>query len=236
LTGFLRARPVAGLDDDQREAWRRAFVVVMWLLSSHLTPKGLHEQRWPFHWHGVNFLTALAEAEALKMDTYFADLTQALGSYAWNLRDFDGAEQWFAALVEYHKQGGQTEGEAVAYHQLGIIAQERRNFAAAEQWHHKSLAIKEKQGNEHGAASTYHDLGVIAGLQNHFVESGRWLVRAIVGFSHQQDTHYAKITVDIFLIIYRQAPPDDQAKLRQIWEEAGLGAFPESGDQAAPAK
>ena len=144
LTGFLRARAVAGLGDDQREAWRRAFVVVMWLLSSHLTPKGLHEQRWPFHWHGVNFLTALAEAEALKMDTYFADLTQALGSYAWNLRDFDGAERWFAALVEYHKQGGQTEGEAVAYHQLGIIAEERRNFAAAEQWYHKSLSDQRK--------------------------------------------------------------------------------------------
>ncbi|TVR62492.1 MAG: hypothetical protein EA420_09820 [Candidatus Competibacteraceae bacterium] len=29
------------------------------------------------------------------------------------------------------------------------------------------------------------------------------------------------------------APPDDQAQLRQMWEEAGLGAFPESGDQAA---
>ena len=113
---------------------------------------------------------------------------------------------------------------------------ERRDLAAAERWYHKSLAIWEKHGDEHGAASTYHDLGVIAGLQNHFVESGRWLVRAIIGFSHQQDTHYAKITVDIFLIIYRQAPPDDQAKLRQIWEEAGLGAFPESGDQAAPAK
>jgi hypothetical protein len=32
------------------------------------------------------------------------------------------------------------------------------------------------------------------------------------------------------LIVYRQAPPDDQAQLRQLWEEAGLGALPEDGN------
>ena len=45
-----------------------------------------------------------------------------------------------------------------------------------------------------------------------------------------------KRNVNNFMIFYRQAPPADQAALRKIWEEAGLGAFPESGDQAAPAK
>ncbi len=46
LTGFLRARPVVGLDDGQQDAWRRAFVDVMGWLADHLTPKELHEQRW----------------------------------------------------------------------------------------------------------------------------------------------------------------------------------------------
>ena len=32
------------------------------------------------------------------------------------------------------------------------------------------------------------------------------------------------------MIFYHQAPPADQTALRQIWEEAGLGAFPESED------
>ncbi len=308
LTGFLRARSVVGLDDGQREVWRRAFVNVMGRLAEHLTPKELHEQRWPFHWHGVNFLTALAEAEALGMDTHFAVLTQALGAYAQNRRDFASAERRFGALAEHHKQRNNPEGEAAAYHQLGMIAEERWDLAAAEQWYRKSLAIEEKHGNEHGAASTYHQLGRIAeerrdlaaaeqwygkslaisekhgnehgaaityhtlgsialeqrdfataeqwyrkslaiwekhgnehgaaityhqlGLlarsQDHFVEAGRWLVRAIVGFTRQQDAHYAKVAVDSFLITYRQAPPDDQTQLRKIWEEAGLGAFPES--------
>ena len=194
LTGFLRARPVVEQDDGQRDAWRRAFVVVMWLLSSHLTPKGLHEQRWPFHWHGVNFLTASTLAKALEMDTYFADLTQALGSYAWNQRDFDGAERWFAALVEYHKQGGQTEGEAVAYHQLGVIAQERRNFAAAEQWYHKSLAIKEKRGDEYGAVSTYHQLGLIAQERHDFAAAEQWYRKSLAIKEKYGNEHGAAMT------------------------------------------
>ena len=113
---------------------------------------------------------------------------------------------------------------------MGRIAEERRDFAAAEQWYLKSLAIKEQHGNEYGAAHAYHQLGNLSVLQGHFVESGRWFVRAIVTFSQQQDAHYAKMTTHNFLIVYRQAPPDDQAQLRQLWEEAGLGALPEDGN------
>ncbi|MBL8254269.1 MAG: tetratricopeptide repeat protein, partial [Candidatus Competibacter sp.] len=430
LTGFLRARPVVGLDDNQREAWRRAFVGVMGRLADHLAPKELHEQRWPFHCHGVNFHTALAEAEALGMDDHFAALTQALGVYARERWDFASAKQRFAVLAEHFKQHSNVEGEAVAYHQLGIIAEERwdfaaaeqwywkalaivekqgdehraaityhqlgmiakkrRDFAAAEQWYRKSLAIeekygnehgaaityhalgnlaedrrefaaaerwyqkalaitekhgnehgaaityhqlgriaqerqefttaeqwyrkalaiwekqgdehraadtygqlgilaqerrefvmaehwyrkvlaivekqgdeyraaityhklgmiaqerwefaasaqwyrksltiKEKQGDEHGAASTYGELGILAGLQNHFLESGHWLIRCIMAFANQHDSQGAERNAHNFLIFYRQAPLDDQAQLRQIWEEAKLGTFPEDGN------
>lgn len=157
LTGFLRARSVVEQDDSQQEAWRRAFVEVMGSLANYLTPKELHEQRWPFHWHGVNFLTALDEAGVLGMDDHFAALTQALGAYAQNQWDFTSAEQRFAALAEHHqhhKQRNNPTNEAVPYHQLGMIAQERRDFAAAEQWYRQALGIWEKHGDEHGAATT----------------------------------------------------------------------------------
>ena len=232
LTGFLRSRPMLEKDNNRREAWRRAFVGVMGRLADHLAPKELHEQRWPFHWHGVNFDTALTEAEALGMDDHFAALTQFLAAYAQNQRDFASADRRFSALADHYKQRDNPKGQAAAYHQLGGIAEERRDFAAAEGWYRKSLAIKEKQGNEHGAASTYGQLGLLAQLQGHFVQSGRWLVKAIIAFAHQQDAHYAKIAVENFLIIYREAPPDDQAKLRKIWEEAQLGPFPEDDDSA----
>ena len=308
LTGFLRARPVVGLDESQRETWRRAFVEVMGWLADHLIPKELHEQRWPFYLHGVNFHTALVEAEALGMDDHFAALTRSSAVHALQQRDFSNAEQRSVALADHEKQRGNWEGEAGAYHQLGMIAQEQRDFAAAERWYHKSLeiwekqnndhgaasayhqlgriaqerrdfaaaerwyhkslaifekqnndhgaasayhqlgriaqerwdfaaaerwyhkslAIEEKQGNEHGAAFTYGQLGLLAQLQEHFVEAGRWTIRVIDVFAHHQNaSHYVKKGIEQFFTIYRQAPPDDQIKLRKIWDEAGLGTFPE---------
>ena len=179
LTGFLRARPVVGQDDSRRDAWRRAFVNVMGSLADHFAPKELHEQRWPFHWHGVNFHTALAEAEALGMDTDFAALTRALGAYAHNRRDFDSAKQRFEALAEHDKQRNHPEGEAAAYHQLGIIAQEQRDFAMAEQWYQRSLAISEKYDYSLGLASTYHQLGKNAEEQRDLTIAERWYQKSL---------------------------------------------------------
>lgn len=88
-------------------------------LADHLAPKELHEQRWPFHWHGVNFDTALTEAEALGMDDHFAALTQFLAAYAQNQRDFASADRRFSALADHYKQRDNPKGQAAAYHQLG---------------------------------------------------------------------------------------------------------------------
>ena len=105
--------------------------------------------------------------------------------------------------------------------------QEQRDFKTAEQWYLKSLAIKEKQGNEHGAASTYGQLGIVAGLQGGFKESGLWLTKCIKAFLNTNDLEDAKKATRIFLVSYSQAPSAEHAKLRAIWEEAGLGPFPE---------
>ena len=108
-------------------------------LADDLAPKELHEQRVPFHLHGANYHTALAEAEKLGMDDGFAALTQALGSYAQNCWDLESASRRFAALAEHASRCNRPELEAGAYHQLGMIAEERRDFPAAEQWYRKSL-------------------------------------------------------------------------------------------------
>jgi len=194
LTGFLRSRLPVVPADAQRDAWRRAFVDVMGSLADALAPKELHEQRVPFHLHGVNFHTALAEAEALGMDAHFAALTQALGFYAQNQWDFASAVRRFEALVEHSKQRGDAEHEAGAYHQLGRIAQERRDFAAAEQWYRKSLAIKEKHGNEHGAASTYHQLGRIAEERRDFAAAKQWYQKSLAISEKHGNEHGAAIT------------------------------------------
>ena len=38
-----------------------------------------------------------------------------------------------------------------------------------------------------------------------------------------------------FLIFYKSAPPADRAKLKAMWDEAGLGPFPEPMAEDPPA-
>ncbi|RWX51683.1 hypothetical protein VU01_109911 [Candidatus Electrothrix marina] len=116
------------------EGLQRAFVDFMGSFANQLAPKQLHEQRIPFALHGGNFYHALYLAQEFDMDQDVAALTQSLAAYAQNNRDYSGAEQLFATLAEHHRQKKHHEGEAGAYHQLGIIAQEQRDFATAEKW------------------------------------------------------------------------------------------------------
>ena len=156
-----------------------------------------------------------------------------LGMIAQEQRDFGAAEKWCLKSLAIKEKQGNEHGAASTYHQLGVIAQEQRDFGAAEKWYLKSLAIEEKQGNEHGAASTYGQLGIVAGLQGHFEDAGRWLVKCIKAFLSANDPHAAQNNTHNFLILYRNAPPADQAKLRAIWQEAGLGDFPKQAEGAA---
>ena len=113
-----------------------------------------------------------------------------------------------------------------------MIGEEQRDFAAAGQWYRKSLAIKEKQGDEQGAASTYSQLGVLAGVQERFRESGEWLIKSLTAFQRANDPHYAQQAASNFLVAYGRASDDDMAKLRAMWEQAGLGPFPEQAPEA----
>jgi len=153
-----------------------------------------------------------------------------LGRVAEEQRDFAAAEKWYLKSLAITEKQGNEHGAAKTYHQLGIIAEKQRDFAAAEKWYLKSLAIKEKQGDEHGAAGTYNQLGSISGLQEDFKESGRWFIKAIVAHINSNDNRMAKASSDNFMINYRNAPGEVQAKLKAMWEEADLGPFPEVGD------
>ena len=149
-----------------------------------------------------------------------------LGSIAEEQRDFAAAEQWYRkSLVITEKQD--EHSAATTYHQLGINAQEQRDFAAAEQWYRKSLAITEKQ-DEHSAAMTYAQLGLLARAKGDFEESGRRFIRAHSAFVHTNDSHMAGRALQQFLVTHRSAEPDEQAKLLAMWDQAGLGPFPES--------
>jgi tetratricopeptide (TPR) repeat protein len=192
LTGYLRS--LVEPEAPANTPWARAFVGVMGGLADHYAPKELHEQRGVFHMHGENFRRAVALAERLGMDPYFAALTQGMAAFAQNTRDFSAAERLFEGLGQYWAGKGDAEGAAISYHQLGTVAQERRDFAKAEEWYLKSLAIKEKQGNEHGAAGTYHQLGIVAQERRDFAKAEEWYLKSLATFEKQDNEHDAAST------------------------------------------
>jgi tetratricopeptide (TPR) repeat protein len=143
-------------------------------------------------------------------------------------RDFSAAEAWYHQAMTIEEKQGDEHRASSTYHQLGMVAEEQRDFSAAEAWYRKALAIKEKLGNEHGAAITYGQLGITAALQEHFEDAGRWLVKSIATFARSRDPEGAKRNARNFLLVYQRAPAATQAKLKAIWQDAGLGELPEN--------
>jgi len=146
-----------------------------------------------------------------------------LGYVAFERRDFEAAENWYHKSLKISEKYGIEYGAALTYHQLGMIAEEKRDFEAAKIWYHKSLEISEKHGNEQGAARTYGQLGILAGLKGYFEESGKWLIKALLSFSKCNAPTQVQQTDKNFMIFYKKAAPETQAKLKALWESAGLG-------------
>jgi tetratricopeptide (TPR) repeat protein len=150
-----------------------------------------------------------------------------LGIVAQAQRNFPAAEAWYQKSLAIKEKQGDEHGVAITYGQLGIVAQEQQDFSAAEAWYRKAMAIFETQGNEHDAAITYGQLGITAALQEHFEDAGRWLVKSIATFARSRDPEGAKRNARNFLRFYQRAPAAEQAKLKAIWQDAGLGELPE---------
>src|SRR5271157_5223002 len=120
LTGFLRSTRPPGASDEPGERWSRAFVDLMGQPADDLALRELHEQRVPFFLHGANFHVALGEAERLGMDLHIMALLQLLAVHAQNTRNFQEAAHLFERLATSWNNHGGAEGEASAYHQLGM--------------------------------------------------------------------------------------------------------------------
>ena len=150
-----------------------------------------------------------------------------MGRIAEEQGDLKIAEKWYLRSLEIRKKQGNELGAADTYGQLGNLALAQHAFENAEKWYLKSLVIVEKQGHELGAATTYGQLGILAGMQDHFEASGKWLIKCISTFARCNVPNAAKRNAENFMTNYANAPSEIQAKLKAMWEEAGLGALPE---------
>jgi tetratricopeptide (TPR) repeat protein len=179
LTSYLRSSVEPKADDSTREKWTRAFVDVVGTLANALAPRELHEQRGFFHVHGQNLYHALEQAERVGINTAIGALTQSMGSFAENSRNFADAVRLYERRARNRAQAGDREGEAGAYHQLGNVAILQRDFRAAEAWYRKSVEIQERELNEKRAAATYHQLGMLAENQRDFGAAREWYHKSL---------------------------------------------------------
>jgi len=171
---------------------------------------------------------SLKISERLGHEHLAASTYHQLGIIAQNRREFEKAEDWYKKSLKISERLGNEHGAASTYHQLGMIAQERREFEKAEDWYKKSLKIKEQLGDEHGAAITYGQLGHLCLLQGRVEDLGRWSVKSIAAFSKTRDPNRANLAINNFRIAYQQASQSEQRKLKQCWENAGLGPLPDA--------
>ncbi len=145
-----------------------------------------------------------------------------LGAIADGRRDFATAEKWFLKALNIFEKLGSENDAAKVYGLLGVIAKDRRDFNAAKAWYQKSLNIEENLDDKGRAAATYGELGILAVLQEDFEESSHWLIKSIRLFLEVNDSASAQQGADNFLVIFNHAPPQEQTKLRSVWEDAKL--------------
>jgi tetratricopeptide (TPR) repeat protein len=179
LTSYLRTCVVVVVDEPTRDKWARAFVHMMGTLADALAPRELHEQRVPFLLHGQNFYYALEQAVRLGAVAPISSITQSLGQFGLNGRNFTDAARLYRRLAEVRAAAGDLKGVANAYHQLGTVAHEQRDFDTAETWYRKSLKINKRTENEVGIARNYHQLGVLAQFQGKLLPARGWYRKSL---------------------------------------------------------
>jgi len=67
--------------------------------------------------------------------------------------------------------------------------------------------------------------GNVAALQEHYEQAGQFLLEVIVRSVSNNDLHSAQMAARNFCTAHKQAGADVRAKLKAMWENAGLGAF-----------
>jgi tetratricopeptide (TPR) repeat protein len=153
-----------------------------------------------------------------------------LGIISVEQHNFKEAENWFRKALEIDAKLGNEKGAAITYQELGILAMEQNNFKTAEDLIRKSLSIKEKLGDLNNAAITYLNMGALSNLQGRFIECTDWLIKALLIFIRFDNQYYIEGTMANIVINYKNAPDEIQPTLRKMWEDAGLGEFPQIPD------
>ena len=173
LPSFLRVEVLRVIAPAHVEKWTRAFVDVMAPLAYEAAAKESHEQRPRFAIHHANFRTALLHARKLGDYSASIQLSESLGCYAYNLRNFAHAKEFFDSVVNGSLGEIEDFYKAASYDFLAKIARATGDFVAAKGWYLKILELKDKIKDEQ-LVNIYPSLGQLAAEQGEFVEAANW--------------------------------------------------------------
>jgi tetratricopeptide (TPR) repeat protein len=164
------------------------------------------------------------------MDSDEVALTQVLGVCALNMQNLAEAKALYEELAKLHGARENRFAEAAALQQLGTIATEQRDFAAAEAAYRKCLVIQKAQGDDSGVLGTCNQLAMVAGAQENWEDSGQWLIQSLTVLARTNDTEGVHRNTLSLLRAYKRTSGAGQAKLRALWQDAGLGEFPSESE------
>jgi tetratricopeptide (TPR) repeat protein len=100
-----------------------------------------------------------------------AQLHNLAGNTAFAQYRLDDAKIHHESELQLLQAIGNRSGQAISYHQLGIVAQEQRRFAEAEASYRQALDIYLEFGDRHTAARVYHQFGMVAEEQRRFADA-----------------------------------------------------------------
>ncbi|HLN26349.1 MAG TPA: tetratricopeptide repeat protein [Gemmataceae bacterium] len=137
------------------------------------------------------------------------------------------SEQWFSRCLAIKEKENDEPGALTSCYHLGLIACLRGDFPLAEQHFRRLLSISERYDNQSLAPHAHGQLGIIAAKGGQWQEAGQRFIRSVAGFVNSKNEKDARGYAGNFGRVLHLAPPADQAKLKAMWEQAGLGPFPE---------
>lgn len=133
--------------------------------------------------------------------------------------DLEKAEHSLRERGRLFKEFGDPIGEAVSWHQLGVVLQERRKFNEAEDYYRRSAKIKEGLGaisGLNGAAGTWSQLALLNEAMGRPEQAEMWHRKAISGASDSDDsTGLAPFLTNLAALL--QKDPD---RLEEAWQLA----------------
>ena len=233
LTGYLRTVGTTDVTETSREPWIRAFVVAMAYLADSASILPPHEQMASFFGNGASYFVALAQAERLKMDVPYLAILRSLARHAQCAKNLGEAEHLFTQYAKAVKAGGDLEGEATAYHQLGMIAQERHNLEAAEEWYHKAIEIENSRGAEHLTALTSSQMGAIFVERRDFNNAEPWYRKAIEILDRKGDEQNSALASHSLGVIAQER---GDFKAAEVWYHKALEVLEKPGNEHLVAK